>query len=348
MGDIIRNTEFVDWLGEQRPFYGNFVAATQVGPPPTPSITPSNTPTPSVTPPVTPTTTVTITPTGTLTPTPTPTLPAGSTEAYAFLNQVVLTGGTVTAPMSAATITFFQGLFTNNLWNKLYAFYPFIGGTSAATAIEGKLDFPMTWNGGITFSTNGVQPNGTNGYGNTGFAPNTEITDGSPSSLGVYVNAQGSTGNRVYDAGVNDSLTLTNQLNIAVRRAAGLANQALFDVGDYDPSAFGRVSSSQGSSLGFTIGVGRSSTDRELYKNAYTIGTQTNSRALEYSTRNLFFGAQNEAGTPNYYNSNRYGFFFIGADLSESEVETMSNLVNSYQEDLSRYFYLPSGSRRNR
>ena len=25
MGDIFRNTEFVDWLGEQRPFYGNFV-----------------------------------------------------------------------------------------------------------------------------------------------------------------------------------------------------------------------------------------------------------------------------------------------------------------------------------
>ena len=85
MGNITRNTQYIDWLGEERPFFGNFIAATSEVPP-TPSITPSNTPTttltatptptPSITasptPTPTPTTTNTPTPTTTNTPTPTP------------------------------------------------------------------------------------------------------------------------------------------------------------------------------------------------------------------------------------------------------------------------------------
>jgi len=89
MGDIIRNTEFVDWLGEQRPFYGNFIAATAFASPsptPTPSITASNTPTPSITASASPTPTRTSTgtptqtPTSTLTPTTTTTLTATPTN----------------------------------------------------------------------------------------------------------------------------------------------------------------------------------------------------------------------------------------------------------------------------
>ena len=98
MGDIIRNTEFVDWLGEQRPFYGNFIAATSFASPsptPTPSITASNTPTPSTTVPVTPTPTKTSTPTPTRTPQPTPVI--GLTSQI-FINandgNVTITGNT--------------------------------------------------------------------------------------------------------------------------------------------------------------------------------------------------------------------------------------------------------------
>ena len=83
--------------------------------PVTPSVTPSNTPstTPTGTPTNTPTQTQTNTPTQTATGTPTPTpsaIPSGTTEANAYLSTVVLSGGTVSAPASAVTVTFFTSL----------------------------------------------------------------------------------------------------------------------------------------------------------------------------------------------------------------------------------------------
>jgi hypothetical protein len=70
MADVFRNVEWINWLGEDRPFYGNFVRAEPnftLTPTPTPSITPSNSATPQ------PTTTPTNTGTPTNTPTVTPT-----------------------------------------------------------------------------------------------------------------------------------------------------------------------------------------------------------------------------------------------------------------------------------
>lgn len=97
MGDIFRRTEFIDWLGEQRPFYGNFIEAT---PPP-----PSPTPTPSANPTSTPTSTPTQTPTQTRTPTQTPTQtrtpapsPTGGLTAQVLINNcdanITITGDT--------------------------------------------------------------------------------------------------------------------------------------------------------------------------------------------------------------------------------------------------------------
>jgi len=49
MADVFRNTQFVNWFGEERPFYGKFVRATSLIPP-TPTATPTPTKTPQPTP----------------------------------------------------------------------------------------------------------------------------------------------------------------------------------------------------------------------------------------------------------------------------------------------------------
>lgn len=80
MGDnLIRDVQFIDWLGEQRPFYGHKIISVPSTPTPTPTAT--NTPTPSVTPTYTPTKSVT--PTKTPTNTPTPTITPSTTKYVA-------------------------------------------------------------------------------------------------------------------------------------------------------------------------------------------------------------------------------------------------------------------------
>ena len=55
---VTKNTQFIDWLGEQRPFYGHrifSISDPSPSPTPTPSITPTLTSTPTPTISVTPT-----------------------------------------------------------------------------------------------------------------------------------------------------------------------------------------------------------------------------------------------------------------------------------------------------
>jgi hypothetical protein len=186
-----------------------------------------------------------------------------------------------------------------------------------------------------------MQGNGTNGYAETNFNPNGEIGNGGTSSLGIYVNLQGTVGDRIYDMGVATSDPgLSNMLNIAAKRTAGTGNNTLFDAGTYDPSAFGRVSTtSQASASGMTIGSYRSATDRTLYRNGSNIATQTNNRASTYANRTLVIGAQKSGIPVAYYSSNRYAFSFMGKGLTNTDIVNLSSIINTYQTSLGRNTY---------
>jgi hypothetical protein len=307
---------------------------------PTQTQTQTNTPTPTRTASVSPTPTNTSTPTNT----PTPSRPAsGTTEAIAYLNKVVQSGGTVSSTASAATITLFTSLVSNGLWDKIYAMYPVLGGVAASHAIDAKSSiYQLTFNGGWTHNSSGMQPNGTNGYANGLFNPSTAIGNGNTSHLSLYVNLQG-TGDRIYDMGVNSNdSTLTDQLNLTAKRSSGTGNNTLFDSGNYDPSAYGRVSTtSQASASGMTVGSVRSTTDRTLYRNGANIAVQTNIRNITYANSNLFIGAQNDGGTgtANYYSDNRYAFVTIGSGLTNTEIVNLSSIINTYETSLGRNTY---------
>jgi len=326
---------------------------------PTPSVTTTQTPTNTATQTQTPTTTTTLTstptptqtptntatqtqtPTNTSTPTPTPTQPLGSTQAIAYLNRVVVSGGTVDATASGATITLFNSLFSNNLWDKISAFYPVLGGVAASHSINAKSSggtYDLVFNGGWTHTASGMQGNGTNGYANTSLVPSTVFGTGT-THLSIYVNLQG-TGDRIYDIGSNNQDgTLTQQLNITAKRSAGTGNNTLFDAGDFD-GGNGRVSTtSQASASGMTAGSVRSDTDRTLYRNGSNIATQTANEPMVYSLRSLFVGAQQTNFGAAYYSNNRYAFATIGSGLTNTEIVNLSNIINTYETSLGRNTY---------
>ena len=311
----------------------------------TPTNTASNTPTPTGTPTQTPTNTATQTPTNTATqtgtPTPTPTQPLGSAEAISYLNRVVTSGGTVNATASGATITMFNSLFSNNLWNKITTFYPVLGGVAASHSINAKSSggtYDLVFNGGWTHTVNGMQGNGTNNYANTSLNPNSVFgTD--TTHLSIYVNLQGG-GNRIYDIGSNDQDgTLTQQLNITAKRSSGTGNNTLFDAGDFD-GGNGRVSTtSEASASGMTVGSVRSTTDRTLYRNGSNIATQTANEPIIYSTRTLYIGAQHTSFGAGYFSENQYAFATIGSGLTNTEIVNLSSIINTYQTSLGRNTY---------
>jgi hypothetical protein len=183
-----------------------------------------------------------------------------------------------------------------------------------------------------------MQGNGTNGYAETNFNPNGQIGNGGTSSLGIYVNLQGTVGDRIYDMGCSTSDGgLTNMWSLTAKRTVGTGNNTLFDSGNF---AGGRVdTTSQASASGMTVGSVRSTTDRILYRNGSSIATKTTSQLITYANRTLVIGAQKSDAGVQYYSSNRYAFSFMGIGLTNTDIVNLSSIINTYQTSLGRNTY---------
>jgi hypothetical protein len=306
-------------------------------PQPSPSPTPTSTTTPTVTP--TNTVTPTITPsssgiapspsvTATSTPTPTPT-PQGVSEAQTYMAAVIAGGGTLDATASGATYQLFYDLFNYGLWSKLYSFYPLLGGNSSGgQAVNGKTPGTrnVTWNGGLTFSTNGVVSNGSTGYGDL---------NSNPSSIGglddfhmsFYSRTNQQQGTAEFDMGVYAAPNERTQVNSrsTVDDMRGVVNAI----------TQGTFSNSDSQGL-FTI-TRRSSTDTEYYRNSTSLG---NSSVTSTARPNgdLFLAARNWIGTGLVESptTRQYAFVTTGNALSDSEVSNLYTAIQNFQTTLGR------------
>ena len=100
-------------------------------------------------------------------------------DAQAFLTAASITDTTITNAINELVV----GLKGNSLWTKMIAIYPFVGGTATTHKFNLKdprdLDtaFRLTFSGTVTHNSNGITPNGTNGYANTYLIPSTSMTN---------------------------------------------------------------------------------------------------------------------------------------------------------------------------
>jgi hypothetical protein len=118
---------------------------------------------------------------------PPPPTPPIDPDAEAFLTAAAITDATITSAVN----TLVTDLKTANIWTKMHAIYPFVGGTATTHKwnLKNPLDtdaaFRLSFVGGWTHSSTGALPNGTNGYADTFF--NTDDTTSTGlQSFGVY------------------------------------------------------------------------------------------------------------------------------------------------------------------
>jgi hypothetical protein len=302
---------------------------------PTPSVTPTRTltPTPSVTATITPsvTPTNTVTPTKTLTPTPTPSsspIPSGTTEANAYLTRVVQSGGTLSSTISAATRTLFTSLVSNNLYNKIYAFYPHLGGVAASHSINGKsTSNTITFNGGWTFDLSlGSKPNGTNAYG--------DIADGAPNQFGSQNSS--AVGALLTTTAPDPSRTDIGAMgNNSVRyyfspyfSSAERPRMALNNTG---ADSF----TSQGQQISTFVQSRTGSTTIELYAEGSLVQTATRTSSAPDGAK-LIIGAENENGVVKNYSPRGQGFTFLSSGLSGTEAATLTTIIKTWANAISR------------
>jgi hypothetical protein len=303
-------------------------------PTPTPDPTPTSTTTSTPTPTTTPTTTPTPDPTPTSTTTPTPTTtpgPSFDVDAAAYLDAVILTGGTLDATISAATNTLFTELKNEGIYNELLAFYPSIGATSGSTSLNGirtnsQFDIVWTLPQNMIFNYSGASGNGSNTGGNTNILVNTDLTLGNR-HMCFYSTGDRGLAPSGYEIGGGNGIN-----NVLIVSYNGTTGYYSFN---------GYKTYSNTSPTGFYYTQISGNTSMIGYKNGVeVINTTSTDIGASVYTGVL---SDNRIGTPSFQvtesSDKTMAWASFGNDLTLSQITAYENIINTFQTTLGRNTY---------
>lgn len=247
-------------------------------------------------------------------------------DAQAFITAANITDAT----QKIATTQLVTDLKTANIWNKFRAIYPFVGGTASKHRYNLKDPrtvagaYYLTFNGGVTHSSNGVQFDGATGYAETFFNPSVGYSVNNSAHISFYSRTNSS---ETFDneMGCYD----VNYLVITTRRSDQSNNTFLF------ANTNNGINFVDSDSLGLYVS-NRLGTQANGYKNGVNKGSNTvadNAR----NNREIVIGAMSSPGfNISQYSSRQSAFASIGDGLSDSEATAFYNAVNTFQVALSR------------
>ena len=249
--------------------------------------------------------------------------PAYNNETNAFLFSTQITDTTI----QTATNTLVSDLKTANIFTKMKAIYPMVGGTATTckfnlvNAQDTNEAFRLVFSGGGTFSANGYLPNGTNAFANTFLNPSTQLTATS-THLSYYSRTATPVGATI-EIGVSNGGASYLHLRAAANFIAGSTTVIV---------PFTSTLNAQG----FWVGSKRSNTDREVYKNGISETTSVVSDTAAYVNANMYLGASNQLGITANYSNKQCAFASIGDGLTDAEALAFYNAVQTFNTTLGR------------
>ena len=245
--------------------------------------------------------------------------------------QAFITAAAITNPTQQAAInTLVVSLKGYNVWSKMKALYPFVGGTATTHKfnLKNPLDtdaaFRIFWNGGVTHSSNGVQFGGVNGWGNTYLNPPTKLS-GTSNHVSFYSRTNNAASSAI-EMGVID----TNYYFHLHCYHPGNLMYSLLNTNTV-------TGYNNANSLGHFIGTRTGVTASQGFKNGSSLGTNTNAVAIGTTVNFLILGASNTlAGTPTNYTNRECAFASIGDGLTPTEAANFYTAVQTFQTTLNR------------
>jgi hypothetical protein len=252
-------------------------------------------------------------------------VPSGGAPSYDSDAQAFFTAASITDPTQMGAVnTLVTGLKSNNLWTKMKAIYPVVGGNATAHSynLKNTSQFQLSFSSGWTHSANGMTPNGTSAYANTGINPSSVLSSTS-GNVGVYLRTN-SSGTKL-DFGVNYG---SNKFYLApnwnggtgyASYASEFSFAATITTGLY---SIGRLSS-------FDSNV-------KLIRNGSSILYNDNPSFINLPNGNLYLGASNENGSAAYFSNKEISLSYISDGLTPTQVNNLYTLVQAFQTTLGR------------
>jgi hypothetical protein len=257
-------------------------------------------------------------------------------DALAFITAASITDNT----QKTAVNTLVTDLKTANIWTKMHALYPFVGGSATSHKYNLKdprdLDaaFRLTFNGGWTHSSTGALPNGTTAYADTNLNTSLRLTPNNL-SIGLYTNT-----NRVADTSpskiaygnTDNNITYIPLTQFYLRTST---NQLLSDLGDFN---YGRVSGTNTDTAGFYVNTRTANNSMKVFKNNTLFGSSTTTNPTNtLPNSNLYFAAFNESGSSAInFEIIDFQFSYVSDGLSDTEAANLYTAVQLFNTTLNR------------
>ena len=256
--------------------------------------------------------------------------PSYDPDAQAFITAANITNSTQANAVNQLVID----MKAANIWTKMKAVYPFVGGTATSHKwnLKNPLDtnaaFRLTFTGGWTHSSTGALPNGTNGYSDTFLNANTILQQFSHHHAFYHNTDNSGTGNRSMGgaqgtATTNFRTTIETAGTTLTYRDLGVTNA---ESGLTASTLKGfRASSRTANNNMFIVKADGTST---------TSTTTTTTNALP--SLNCLIAAHGASTTPQSYAIMSIAFHSIGDGLSTAEGLSLRNAVQTFQTTLGR------------
>lgn len=244
-------------------------------------------------------------------------------DARLFIDAVGITNQTQINSINQLVID----LKSYNIWSKMKAVYPFIGGTAdnhkwnLKDARDLDAAFRLVFSGGITHSSDGLLFNGTNGYGDTKLTPSTSLT-ASSGHLSIY--SRTNVAQNSYDIGVTTSGSADNMVASRYGINVFYANYGALTYPSYANT----------DSRGHFITNRNSSTNTTGFINGVRVINTSQTGAV--ASKTLYIGCLNNDGTASNYSSRQLSFATIGDGLTDQEAADLYTSVQTYQTTLGR------------
>lgn len=243
------------------------------------------------------------------------------TDALSFITAAAITDNT----QKTAVNTLVTDLKTYNIWTKMVALYPFVGGSATSHKFNLKdprdLDaaYRLTFGGGMTHSSDGLIPNGTTAYANTYLKPSD--LPASDVHLSYYSKSDSAKGCDMgsYLSTILGFYSKLDDNNSYLYTNTGGGNAY---VGTNDTRAF-------------FLANRPNSTTSILYKNTTKLINATKNVEIPNSV-NMYIGGLNFNGTLADPTNKICAFSSIGNSLNDTEQANFYTAVQAYQTTLNR------------
>lgn len=245
-------------------------------------------------------------------------------DAAAFFARVTAAGGTLSATERTAVDKLVKDMKAANIWTAMKAVYPMVGASAAACAQNLKSSsFTGTFNGGWTYASTGVTPNGTNAFMNTNLNPSTALTLDS-THLSFYSRTN------IISSQVDIGSQITpNRFSLEISYTGSLAS-------DQYNQTTGRVSGANANSLGYYVATRSNSSTHKVFKNNSQFGATNTGTSGFTPNLNVYVCALNASGTAMFFSTKQCAFASFGDGLSDTNASDLYTAVQAFQTTLSR------------